>query len=72
MSRRRRVLVVTWELQPDSGWGRYSLGLVRGLLERDFEHLLFAHGEPLVGGGKSALRDFVAKPVGEPDFGATA
>lgn len=35
MSRRRRVLVVTWELQPDSGWGRYSLGLVRGLLERD-------------------------------------
>jgi phosphatidylinositol alpha-1,6-mannosyltransferase len=34
MSRPRRVLVVTWELQPDSGWGRYSLGLVRGLLER--------------------------------------
>jgi phosphatidylinositol alpha-1,6-mannosyltransferase len=34
MSRACRVLVVTWELQPDSGWGRYSLGLVRGLLER--------------------------------------
>jgi phosphatidyl-myo-inositol dimannoside synthase len=37
MSRERgplRILVVTWELQPDSGWGRYSLGLVRGLLER--------------------------------------
>jgi glycosyltransferase involved in cell wall biosynthesis len=34
MTRRRRVLVVTWELQPDSGWGRYSLGLVRGLIER--------------------------------------
>jgi len=31
------VLVVTWELQPDSGWGRYSLGLVRGLLERGIE-----------------------------------
>ena len=29
-----RILVLTWELQPDSGWGRYSLGLVRGLLER--------------------------------------
>ena len=29
-----RILVVTWELQPESGWGRYSLGLVRGLLER--------------------------------------
>lgn len=37
MSRPRRVLVVTWELQPDSGWGRYSLGLVRGLLERGIE-----------------------------------
>ncbi|MCC7369819.1 MAG: glycosyltransferase family 4 protein [Chloroflexi bacterium] len=34
MSRPLRVLVVTWELQPDSGWGRYSLGLVRGLLEQ--------------------------------------
>ena len=37
MSRPTRVLVVTWELQPDSGWGRYSLGLVRGLLERGVE-----------------------------------
>ncbi|MCC6173797.1 MAG: glycosyltransferase family 4 protein [Chloroflexi bacterium] len=34
MSRRPRVLVVTWELLPDSGWGRYSLGLVRALTER--------------------------------------
>jgi|SRR5437588_7061632 len=34
----------------------------RGLLERDFDHLLFAHGEPLVGGGKAALRAFVAGP----------
>jgi hypothetical protein len=31
----------------------------RGLLERDFDHLLFAHGEPLVGGGHAALSDFV-------------
>ncbi len=30
-----------------------------GLLTRDFDHLLFAHGEPLVGGAKSALRRFV-------------
>jgi glycosyltransferase involved in cell wall biosynthesis len=37
VSQPRRVLVVTWELQPDSGWGRYSLGLVRGLLERGVE-----------------------------------
>jgi hypothetical protein len=32
----------------------------RGLLERDFDHLLFAHGEPFVGGGREALRDFVS------------
>ena len=29
-----QVLVVTWQMEPDSGWGRYSLGLVRGLRER--------------------------------------
>jgi hypothetical protein len=31
----------------------------RALLERDFDHLLFAHGDPIVGGGKRALRAFV-------------
>jgi hypothetical protein len=30
------------------------------LLERDFEHLLFAHGTPIVGTGKQQLRDFLA------------
>jgi hypothetical protein len=29
------------------------------LLERDFDSLLFAHGDPLLGGGKRALRDFL-------------
>jgi hypothetical protein len=29
-----------------------------GLLERDFDNLLFAHGDPVIGGGKAALRDF--------------
>jgi len=29
------------------------------LLEHDFDHLLLAHGAPLVGGGKQALREFV-------------
>ncbi len=29
------------------------------LLDRDFNHLLFAHGDPIVGGGKAALREFV-------------
>ncbi len=33
---------------------------LRGLLDLDFESLLFAHGEPLIGGGKSALREFLA------------
>ena len=28
------------------------------LLDRDFDSLLFAHGEPLIGGGKEALREF--------------
>jgi hypothetical protein len=28
------------------------------LLDRDFDNLLFAHGDPLVGGGKEALRRF--------------
>jgi hypothetical protein len=31
----------------------------RGLLELRFDSLLFAHGEPLTGGGKQALREFV-------------
>lgn len=30
----------------------------RSLLDLDFDTLLFAHGEPLVGGGKAALREF--------------
>jgi hypothetical protein len=33
---------------------------LRRLLELDFDHLLFAHGDPLIGGGKAALRDFLA------------
>ena len=28
------------------------------LLEERFDHLLFAHGDPIVGGGKQALREF--------------
>jgi hypothetical protein len=30
------------------------------LAELDFDSLLFAHGEPLIGGGREALREFVA------------
>ncbi len=41
----------------------------RGLLTRDFDHLLFAHGDPLIGGGREALRKFAESPVGHDDFG---
>ena len=34
------------------------------LLDVDFDTLLFAHGEPIVGGGKQALRDFLATHPG--------
>jgi hypothetical protein len=42
----------------------------RGLLERDFEfeHLLFAHGEPVIGQGREALEKFVTDPIGQMDF----
>jgi hypothetical protein len=31
----------------------------------DFDTLLFAHGQPIVGGGKQALRNFLASnPAG--------
>ena len=33
---------------------------LRRLLDLEFDNLLFAHGEPLIGGGKVALREFVA------------
>jgi hypothetical protein len=37
---------------------RESLG---ELLDLEFDNLLFAHGEPLIGGGKNALREFVSR-----------
>lgn len=42
----------------------------RELLERDFENLLFAHGEPIVGNGKAVLRDFANSPVGHEESGS--
>lgn len=33
---------------------------LRRLLELNFDSLLFAHGEPLIGGGRAALREFLA------------
>jgi hypothetical protein len=52
---------------PDSLLGDDPAGVKAGLLEsfagllsRDFDHLLFAHGEPMIGGGKAALERFVS------------
>jgi hypothetical protein len=54
---------------PDSLMGDDPDGVKRGiveslerLLELEFDCLLLAHGEPLVGGGKSALREFAGAP----------
>jgi hypothetical protein len=65
--------VVQWEpggplsFVPDSLMGDDPEGVKAGLtaaferlLELDFDHLLLAHGEPVVGDGKEQLRAFVA------------
>jgi hypothetical protein len=54
--------VPDWLLGDDPG--TVKRGLVNAfsrLLEREFDCLLFAHGEPLVAGGKEALRGFVER-----------
>jgi glyoxylase-like metal-dependent hydrolase (beta-lactamase superfamily II) len=57
---------------PDSLWDdpenekNAVLERVRGLLDLDFEVLLFAHGNPLTEGAHAALEGFVDEPVTEP------
>ncbi len=53
---------------PDNLLGDDPEGVKAGLrrayariLDRDFDSLLFAHGDPIVGGGKEALREFVER-----------
>jgi hypothetical protein len=41
----------------------------QGLLLREFDNLLFAHGDPMVGRAKEALRDFTTSPVGYEHYG---
>ncbi len=43
---------------------RGVVAAVERLLELDFDHLLFAHGDPIVGGGKAALERFVSERRG--------
>jgi hypothetical protein len=54
---------------PDSLLGDDPEGVKSGLraaysrlLERDFDNLLFAHGDPLIGGGREELRRFSGAP----------
>ena len=44
---------------PPRGPERPCAPPTRSLLPLDFELLLLAHGEPIVGGGKQALREFI-------------
>jgi glyoxylase-like metal-dependent hydrolase (beta-lactamase superfamily II) len=43
--------------------------LERILAEQEFDNLLFAHGEPWLGGGRDALADFVARGGRSATFG---
>jgi hypothetical protein len=53
---------------PDWLLGDDAEGIKRGIkrvfreqLDQRFDHLLFAHGEPLIGGAKQALKEFVGQ-----------
>ena len=44
---------------------RQILERVSEIVDREeFEHLLFAHGDPVIGGGRDALREFLAREGG--------
>ncbi|MDQ3720583.1 MAG: hypothetical protein M3350_07370 [Actinomycetota bacterium] len=47
---------------------RETLERIEDLLKLDFDHLLFAHGEPVLGRGRAALEAFAANPQ-SADFG---
>jgi len=52
--------VSDWLLGDDpAGVKRGLRDSLRALLDREFDSLLFAHGDPLLGGGKRVLRQFV-------------
>ena len=45
---------------PEQDPAKLRAGLKRLLDEVEFDSLLFAHGDPLIGGGRAALREFLA------------
>lgn len=57
--------------RPDRLRRRYKEAF-RGLLLRDFDVLLLAHGAPVANGGKAALRKLVEEPTEYPEFGPYA
>lgn len=44
-----------------AGVKRIATERAEALLDQPFDHLLFAHGTPLIGGGRAALRAFVSR-----------
>jgi hypothetical protein len=56
---------------PDRRRGRLK-DAFGGLLLRDFDALLLAHGAPVTHGGKTALRKLVEEPTEYPEFGPYA
>lgn len=49
-------------LGDDPGAVRTALtGALQELLDQSFDHLLFAHGDPIVGGGRKALEAFLSR-----------
>jgi len=47
---------------------RDTLERIEELLTLDFNHLLFAHGDPVIGTGRAVLEDFAKSPI-SADFG---
>jgi hypothetical protein len=52
------AFVPDWLMDDPAATKEGLRGSYRRLLELDFAHLLLAHGEPIVGGGRDALRAF--------------
>ncbi len=53
------TFVPDWLMDEPAGTKEGLRAAYRGLLALDFDRLLLAHGDPVVGGAKAALRSFV-------------
>ncbi len=66
-----RAAAPPWLAGPPARPRRYKEAF-RGLLLRDFDMLLLAHGAPVANGGKAALRKLVEEPTEYPELGPYA